>query len=123
MWWPQGNCAASCCTIGSSVQASANDRMYLRLRGLKPSTPGNSVCRSLAKRSMTLVPHPSACCRTRISWPTDQYKRISSRLTAKAARICSTADAGFELLEEFRVAGGQLEGIFHLPTAYSRYCH
>jgi hypothetical protein len=34
--------------------------------------PGNSFCRSLARRSMTLVPHPSACCRLRISRPIDQ---------------------------------------------------
>jgi hypothetical protein len=28
LWCPQGNCAASCCTIGSSVQASANNRIF-----------------------------------------------------------------------------------------------
>ena len=35
MLWPQGNCAATCCTIGSSGQASANARMYFRFRGEK----------------------------------------------------------------------------------------
>jgi hypothetical protein len=33
--------------------------MYFRLRGLKPSTPGNSAPRSVASRSMTLVLQPS----------------------------------------------------------------
>jgi len=36
--WNHEVCAASCCTNGSSSQASANARMYFRLRGESPST-------------------------------------------------------------------------------------
>jgi hypothetical protein len=62
---------------------------------------------------MTLVPHPSVCYRPRISRPTDQYNEDKFPVDGKGGPGLSTADAGFELLEEFRVAGGQLEGIFH----------
>lgn len=72
MWWPQGNSAATCCTICFSGHASANDRIYLRLRGLNPSTPGNSLWRSWESRSITRVPQPSVPCRARMSWPIDQ---------------------------------------------------
>jgi len=45
--------------FGGSGHASAKERMERRLRRLKPSAPGNSLPRSLASRSTTLVPHPS----------------------------------------------------------------
>jgi hypothetical protein len=43
--------------------------------------------RSLASRSMTFAPHPSASCLAKISRPIDQYKSTSSRLTPRAARV------------------------------------
>lgn len=61
--WPQGNCAATCCTISASGQASANARMYLRLRGEKPFISGKAVRRSFANRSITLAPQPCSACR------------------------------------------------------------
>jgi len=95
------------------VQASANDRMYLRLRGLKPSTPGNSVCRSLAKRSMTLVPPPFRVLPDEDIPAHRPIQEDKFPVDGKGGPDLSTADAGFELLQEFPVAGGQLKGIFH----------
>jgi hypothetical protein len=55
----------------ASLQQAANFAGRATRR-LKPSTPGNSVPRSLASRSTTLVPHPSAAKREERSCPIDQ---------------------------------------------------
>ena len=77
------DCATGGCTITVSGQSSAKARMYLRLRGEKPCWPGNSFCKSRERRSMTLVPQPSAFWRSRISRPMSQYNASSSRLAAR----------------------------------------
>ena len=101
--WPQGNLAMSDCKISGSGQASAKARIYRKFRGLKPSTPGNSACRSRARRSLILLPHPSFANRWLRSRPMD----------GEAGPDLGGTDASFELLEEFVVAGGQLKAILH----------
>ena len=76
--WPNGNCAIACCTNSFSDHATAKALIHLKLRELKPSTPGNSAPRSLASRSMTLAPQPSACCRSRVSLPIGALSSSSS---------------------------------------------
>lgn len=51
----------------------------------KPVTPGNSLRRSAASRSMTPLPQPSRCCRATMHRPMCQYRAMSSRLTASDA--------------------------------------
>lgn len=48
-WWYQGNRASTACTNSPSCQASANARMYFRLRGEKPFMSGKAVRRSLVR--------------------------------------------------------------------------
>ena len=56
-------CASTACTIASSCQASANARMYFRLRGENPFMSGKARLRSAARRSITFAPQFSRCCR------------------------------------------------------------
>ena len=91
-----GRRLSSRCATGILVLATAANTLIDsyprgRFRGLKPSTPGNSAPRSLASRPMIFASQPSAVCRARMSRPINQYSRIRSRLTARAARNCATA--------------------------------
>ncbi|SPE59256.1 hypothetical protein SBV1_3070003 [Verrucomicrobia bacterium] len=47
----------SACTSASSGQASANARVYFKLRGENPFISGNAPLRSAAIRSITFAPH------------------------------------------------------------------
>jgi hypothetical protein len=69
-------------------------------------------------------------CRRGVFIPAPAYKEPTVEemtVDGKSGPDLSTADAGFELLEEFQVAGGQLGGIFHcrhhsLARAVSNTC-
>jgi hypothetical protein len=67
MLWYHGIFASTSCKIAASGQASAKDFIYPKLRAEKPFISGNSCLRSLDNRVITFVPHPSVCCRARIS--------------------------------------------------------
>jgi hypothetical protein len=70
MTCPHGNWPTGRWPIASgSGHASANLRMYLRLAGEKPFTPGNSVRRSAESRDRTLLPQGAVFCRSMIVAP------------------------------------------------------
>ncbi len=59
--------------------------MYTKLRALNPRIPRNSARRSADSRSMTFMPQPSLCCRSKTSRPIRQYKSRTSWFTDRAA--------------------------------------
>src|SRR5665213_1820948 len=100
MWWPHGNCAAICRAIDSSGHSPANRRMYFRLRGLKSSTPGNSVPRSLANRSMTLVPQTSGLLPIQNVSPDGPIQQTEFSADRKCCAHLGVADTRLDLSEE-----------------------
>jgi len=127
MWWPHGNCAAICRAIDSSGHSPANRRMYFRLRGLKSSTPGNSVPRSLANRSMTLVPQTSGLLPIQNVSPDGPIQQTEFSADRKCCAHLGVADTRLDLSEEVSIVGRGLKrfghrssGIWHLRSLRGR---
>ena len=85
--WPQGILPTSRRQLSRSRQAPASRLMYPRLPRDNPVIPGNSLRRSLERRSITLAPQPSSLWRWRINCPRSQYRPIISPFAASTARV------------------------------------
>jgi hypothetical protein len=100
------------CTIDSSGHSPAKVRMYSRLRGLNPSTPGNSAPRSFASRSMTFVPQPSACSRFRMSTADRPVQQNELAVDGKRGAHLGGVDALLDVFEEGSIARRGLERLW-----------
>ena len=80
-----------------------------RFRDERPFISGNSRRRSKDSRSITLEPHPSRRCCSRICLPILQYSNTSSRLTASPAFSLAVLDLILQVCQNRRVAGGQFQ--------------
>jgi hypothetical protein len=112
MWWPQGNCAASCCTIGSGPGLCERPHVFETARA-EALDPGKLRLPILGQAIDDLSPPPFRVLPDEDIPAHRPIQEDKFPVDGKGGPDLSTADAGFELLQEFPVAGGQLKGIFH----------